>query len=199
MPNWCMNHLYISGPEEDISKFKAKANGPEQTYHNYRTEKGTWPIHDDIRLKAMYETPPEVGDSQIFSFHALHPVPEAVRRLPYGGKQCAEIAELLGVESQGGGYNWEVSNWGCKWGASESSLDSDEPSFLQYRFDTAWGPPIEFLNKVAEDWTTLSFEIAFEEPGMNFAGKAEWYDGICQIHDTWEMEDDEDDEEDSCE
>lgn len=64
-------------------------------------------------------------------------------------------------------YDWSIENWGTKWDASvyEYSL---EPEHLYISFDTAWGPPIEFYNKILE----LGFEVEgfYYEPGMAFAG-----------------------------
>ena len=61
-------------------------------------------------------------------------------------------------------YDWCVQNWGTKWDASE--LDGDEGAF---HFNTAWGPPIAFYDKM----TSLGFEVEamFFEPGQGFCGK----------------------------
>jgi len=190
MPNWCMNKLNISGPSEDIQKFKVTANGPVQSYHNYLTHAGNaeWPIHDDVRVKALAESLPEPGESSVFSFHALYPVPNEVRQLPYDCNQARKVAEQIGRVCAYGGYTWESQHWGCKWGASEPDLQCEEDSFLSYAFDTPWGPPMEFLKKVSGDWPTLSFEVEYEEPGMGFAGKSEFYNGEVTSEEEWEPE-----------
>ena len=188
MPNWCWNKLSISGPQEDIQKFKVTANGPVQSYHDYRSRNGEWPINDDIRVKALSESLPEPGETTIFSFHALYPVPDEVRQLPYDCSHAKKVAEQLGRACVQGGYGWENANWGCKWGASEPQLEHAEDSLLSYTFDTPWGPPISFLTKVCEDWPTLCFELHYEEAGMGFAGDAEFYDGEFQGENTYEME-----------
>ncbi len=197
MPNWCMNTLNVSGPKDDIAKFKNKAQGPTQTYNDIRETQSKWPIHDDVRLKALCESLPEEGPVATFSFHALYPVPEDFRRFPYDCRRAREVGEAVGEPREYGGYTWESNNWGCKWGASESELVEEEDSFLQYVFDTPWGPPSDFLNKVSEDWPSLCFELEYEEPGMGFAGRSEWYDGDFQGEDTWELtHDDEEEDED---
>lgn len=196
MPNWCSNHLNISGPEEDIIRFKAAANGPTQNYNDYTPSGKSWPIHDDVRLKAMSQIIPEAGEVVAFSFHALFPVPEDFRRFPYDCNQARKVGEAVGEARTHGGYTWEINNWGCKWGGTESSLVNEEPSFLQYTFDTAWSPPEEFINKISKDWPTLCFELEYEEPGMAFAGRAEWFDGEYVNGNTWEITDDEEEEHD---
>jgi len=197
MPNWCWNTLDVSGPSEDIQRFKVTANGPVQSYHNYRPTGGEWPIHDDVRLKALSESLPEPGEISVFSFHALFPVPDEVRQLPYDGTQAKEVAEMLGRTYASSGYNWEISNWGCKWGCSEPELLNEENSYLGYSFETPWAPPINFLTKIAADWPTLCFELHYEEAGMGFAGEAEFYDGEFQGDNCYDLPQD-DEEEDDC-
>lgn len=66
-------------------------------------------------------------------------------------------------------YNWSVENWGTKWDASVYEYSMEE-EHLYISFDTAWGPPIEFYNKLG----VLGFEVEafYREEGMGFAG---WY------------------------
>tara|TARA_B100000131_G_scaffold216690_1_gene208294 strand:+ start:1254 stop:1853 length:600 start_codon:yes stop_codon:yes gene_type:complete len=197
MPNWCNNNLNVSGPLEDIARFKATANGPTQSYNDYRTAHNSqWPIHDDVRLKALSQSLPEAGDIVPFSFHALFPVPEDFRRFPFDCNHARKIGEAVGEPRPYGGYRWEIDNWGCKWGSVESDLTCEEDTFLQYMFDTPWGPPVDFMHKVASDWPTLCFELEYEEPGMGFAGRSEWYSGELQSHDDWELTDEEEGEDD---
>lgn len=191
MPNWCNNILNVSGPKEDIAKFKAAANGPIQTYNEFRAKDNSWPIHDDVRLKSLTQTLPEAGESDVFSFHALYPVPEDFRRFPYDCQRAKKVGEVVGEPRPYGGYNWEINHWGCKWGAAEASLWSHEDSFLQYGFDTAWSPPISFLEKVASDWPTLSFTLEYSEPGMAFEGEAYFEGGEMMYDDTRPMEESE--------
>jgi hypothetical protein len=193
MPNWCSNSLNINGPEKDIHLFKTKANGPNQTYHDYHARGGDWPVHDDIRVKALFESLPEQGEASVFSFHALYPVPDEVRKLPYDSSMAQKVADSVGLTGPTkSGFDWEIQNWGCKWGASEPELQLAEDSYLEYSFQTAWAPPMGFLEKTSEYWPTLSFEVTYEEPGMGFAGKSVFENGEEVEHDEWEMEPEED-------
>ena len=195
MPNWCDNLLHISGPEKDILAFKRQANGPTQSYNDFRDSNGkSWPINDDVRLKAIANTLPDPGEVSVFSFHALFPVPDEVRRLPYDCNSARKMGEKLGQEVSFGGYSWEGNNWGCKWGASNPVLQEHEANFLCYSFDTPWGPPMGFLEKVSKDWSSLTFEIQYEEPGMGFAGRTTYQEGEVTAEEDWEIEYDEDEE-----
>ena len=194
MPNWCYNNLHVTGPEEDIKLFKAAACAPEQTYNLYREENGKWAAHDDIRVKAISQSLPEPGPVSVFSFHGLVPVPEDYRRFPYDCNRAREIGEVVGETRTQGGYSWEIENWGCKWGAAEPDLGVDEPEHLEYSFDTAWAPPLQFLETVSSKWSNLSFEIDYSEPGMGFAGTAMYKDGEEIFHEEREYEDDYEDD-----
>ena len=66
-------------------------------------------------------------------------------------------------------YDWSVSNWGCKWDASVYEYwYEEEAEHLYISFDTAWGPPTVFYDKLGE----LGFEVRafYREEGMGFAG-----------------------------
>ena len=78
--------------------------------------------------------------------------------------------EILAAGYSNTGYHWEVEQWGCKWGACESHLVDEWEGQLEYAFDTAWAPPIPFLEKLAPQWPTLKFLLDYEELSMGFKG-----------------------------
>jgi len=90
------------------------------------------------------------------NFHSLVPIPALVLQ--------------AGYEAQG--YDWELANWGCKWGACHAELVDDNGSELFYSFDTAWTPPIAFLERAAKQCPTLTFILEYEESGIGFKGLA---------------------------
>lgn len=99
-------------------------------------------------------------EEQVLCFQNLHPMPE----------------ELEGTSSPGempNWYDWRVANWGTKWNTGKS-VERVENSFS---FDTAWSPPESLFDKVAADYPELTFRLEYAEPGMNFAGFAEWAKG----------------------
>lgn len=65
-------------------------------------------------------------------------------------------------------YHWNVENWGTKWDATVTDFDrlTENEAFLT--FDTAWGPPVTFYEKM----TALGFKIdaLYSETDMCFAG-----------------------------
>lgn len=187
MPNWCQNTLAIDGKKEDVKRFRLKARGHAQTYNSVTYSKEAWGGFDDIRIKAMIKTLPEPGEVSDLSFHALFPVPEDIRRFPYDDGQANKVREMLGLPPSIGGYTWESRYWGVKWGASDVDMH-DEEGYLEYSFSTPWGPPIDFLNKIAKDFPELGFRLTYEEHGMGFAGESEWDNGMATGHSDWEIE-----------
>ncbi len=75
-----------------------------------------------------------------------------------------------------GSYDFRVSKWGTKWEASEVYFENrgDE---LYYTFETAWSPPIGWLEKASEFYPNLILNLEFEEPGVGMYGGVEVVDG----------------------
>ena len=70
-----------------------------------------------------------------------------------------------------GWYNWRVSRWGTKWEPSDVRLEESFES-LTYYFDTAWGPPLVWLQATASQFPKLEFRLFYAEGGCDFAGVA---------------------------
>ena len=90
-----------------------------------------------------------------------------------------------------GWYGWRIENWGTKWdahfdgpfgamvapGGDVSATVDSEGLYLVagtaiYNFDTAWGPPVAWLQKMAPMVPWLKFTLRYAEMGMDFAGEA---------------------------
>ena len=175
MPNWCTNTLNVEGNEKSIAAFRAAARGQHAGYNSYRPSKyggeESWPVHDDVRVKAAVKEPaPLYGKEYDICMNALFPVPEDFRRFPFDCNQARKLGEIVGEERPYGGYTWQTDNWGSKWDI-EGELLEEESTFLQYRFESPWSPPANFIEKVAEDFPDLTFTLEYYEPGMGFAGR----------------------------
>ncbi len=73
-------------------------------------------------------------------------------------------------------YNWRVSNWGTKWDIGKVEIEINEGN-ASFNCETAWAPPNEALQKISEKYPTLTFEMFYEEPGMDFCGKVVYQNG----------------------
>lgn len=68
-------------------------------------------------------------------------------------------------------WDWRIQNWGTKWDVREVEL-TEEDDELFYSFETAWSPPLGWLEHTVKLFPKLEFELKYEEDGMGFAGKA---------------------------
>lgn len=69
-------------------------------------------------------------------------------------------------------YWWNIRNWGTKWNNNQDKiLDRDSKTQASGGFDTAWAPPEAWVRSVADKYHGLRFELEYEEPGMDFAGR----------------------------
>ena len=111
-------------------------------------------------------TTTEEQKRSVLNFHSLVPIPPRVLAAGYSDAGC----------------EWELRNWGCKWGSSSPELVDEMDGHLEYAFDTAWAPPIPFLSKLGPQWPNLIFVLNYEEMGMGFTGIAKVKSGAVEDH-----------------
>jgi len=73
-----------------------------------------------------------------------------------------------------GGYEWRCKNWGTKWGIYDCELVIEslvqKNGKLQYRFNTAWSPPLPLIKAMSDMFPGLIFKLCYFEAGMGFKG-----------------------------
>jgi len=148
IPNWCSNKLVVSGEGKEIKRFKklATANIPKDE-KDFKT---------DLSLASLFPEP---------NYIKVKVKPAFPKLSSYKTKKDGY------VNSESAWWDWRVQNWGTKWDI-EATLDCDEEGYLEYYFDSAWSPPVEWLQKVAKDFPELSFRLHYDEPGVGFSGIA---------------------------
>ena len=103
-----------------------------------------------------WRVPEPDEEPSILNFHNLIPIPP----------------EVLAAGFDPDGHNWERENWGCKWGACHAEIEDESDGHLSYSFDTAWMPPVRFIEKVSAAWPTLLFSLTYHGEGASFEGDA---------------------------
>ncbi len=126
----------------------------------------------DERCVPLAERDPYNGaiNPSVLSFHRLYPLPRTVVE--------------RGYDAPGGGYDWQIQHWGVKWGASNARVEDamkETPDSLAYVFETAWKPPLPWLQKVSMDYPTLIFSLNFTEPISHLPEEI-----VCQAGDVLE-------------
>lgn len=75
------------------------------------------------------------------------------------------------LKSNGGWYTANTDWYGCKWDIDvyEGMFDITDDT-ISFNCDTAWSPPVNFLENLCKMYDT-SAAIIYFEPGCDFAGK----------------------------
>lgn len=108
---------------------------------------------DKIALEDFAKKTKNEKENSLLSFNSLVPIPK---------------------EQEENWYHWNVINWGTKWDLipEETQKYKTNKRTYKYYFDTAWAPPIKWLEKVGELYPTIKFKLKYDEPGAGFKGIA---------------------------
>ena len=116
-------------------------------------------VEGDGKITTIFKE--KVGDEGVpLSLNSLYAVPDKLKGL---------VAEV-GEPSE---YEWCVNHWGTKWDVAGSVLKVAAGGLLEYEFWSAWSPPVSWLQKVSQDYPTLTFTLSFVEPQMGLSGIAQ--------------------------
>jgi hypothetical protein len=148
MPNWCNNSIQVAGSKEFIDALAAAA-----------TAGGFCNFIKPVPAALLETTAGSHGD----------PVQQA----------ALELQEAANIDAHGykNWYDFCVAEWGTKWdvGNEDSYIEVTKDSvaedkwYLNFSFDSAWAPPIEIYEAIAEAGHEI--EAYYYEPGMAFCGK----------------------------
>lgn len=217
MPNWCSNTLTVRGDKATVRALIERAASGDQDYFGPFNKKMKGEAHVDWEAFTPILMETLMQDDDLFNgkytegsnnkspfcFHAFVPVPREVMLAPYDPNRFKEMQDkypewFSRFPNMIAGYDWENRNWGCKWGASDAHLisegGSDEDYSVDYEFQTAWSPPMDFMHSLAMMYPTLKFSFSFREEGMGFEGDAEWENGGCIFIDERDCEPDDEEE-----
>lgn len=148
MPNWCSNSVQVAGSKEFIQGLAAAATAGEF-------------------CKFIKPVPVALIDTTAGSFSDT-------------AEQAAQDLREKSNLNEYGYRNWYdfcVAEWGTKWdvGGEDTYVEVTKDSaaedkwYLNFSFDSAWAPPIEIYEAIAEAGHEI--EAYYYEPGMAFCGK----------------------------
>ena len=116
------------------------------------------------------------GKEGAFDFNTLAPEPPELLKSRLKIVSAEELRKLFGHDNW---YDWRIENWGTKWNSYECELDNSQVDLgvLDYRFDTAWGPPEPIYRAlqtyIADHSLKIDVSWFYNEPGMELAGYLE--------------------------
>ena len=173
MPNWCENQMWVQGKKEKVDKF-------DEDFHS---KPGIWPISQTAKMTSGSSLEQLVKDKleerrnaeEKRCFYALYPQPVGVIMNGYSP---------IGDRTRGpncSGYSWNNAYWGTKWDVygrvdTATSIDLPDKHYL-YEFQTAWSPPLPWLDQLVLDYPEINFKLWYEERGAAFAGTVTYEGG----------------------
>ena len=192
MPNHCQNVLKVFGEQAALGRFKTlAATGTEREALSFEA---FFPLPEDVltgdtggatfarkpgehwhpfatlSLQLGLESTLEDWGEKAADFRAqLGALGYEVKFLRFGTTAEGEIIDL-DAEPRPTWYDWRIDTFGTKWEPYDSSLD-EAGGYLFYHFQSAWSPPIAFVQKLIVRYPELRFNLRFEESGVGFIGE----------------------------
>jgi len=164
MPNWCYNKLIVSTKDPDNKDFSV-----EDVKYAVNPSGRKKPENEAERIMEALDT--DFKNSPVLSFETILPTPE----------------EDL---SDDGWYDWRIENWGTKWDVDEPVLFEGDAAqntmgeialpdeCLVYLFNTAWSPPIEWVQELSRKFRDAVFHLVYVDEMDNFSGVNIIYSGM---------------------
>lgn len=114
---------------------------------------------------------------ECLDFKATVPIPPELEntQAPSNLPKAAQL-DLIMKYGHADWYDWQLANWGCKWGPYTDSTDVYQQEYkngkgkLIYTYDTPWAPPTQWIINTSKLFPELKFENYCDEPGMCFKG-----------------------------
>ena len=75
----------------------------------------------------------------------------------------------------------QTEKWGCKWDASSPEYTKVSTDKSEYKFTTAWSPPMRWLEKVSVIYPSIQFTIKYECEGTEFIGLSTVINGVRTV------------------
>ena len=179
MPNWVYNTLTIQGPKEQVDFIKGKLNEPFTKKHD------SWNMQ--TRQMEIVET---LYPNPVFAFHNIYNhIQDGISEEEYLKQKDHKQPLAEALEFKGNHwYDWNVRNWGTKWDVAVSHDDeypdtellehtsSGEDQWVVYKFNTAWSPPSEAMEKLSALVPNCVITLTFEEE-TGWGGEFEFVNG----------------------
>ncbi len=101
-------------------------------------------------------------------FDTFYPMPKELEDTTSPNSKNDEIlVEKFGANNW---YDWRLNNWGVKWDTNEVFISHRNETDIVLSFDTPWGPPIVFYEKLIRDYSDIHIKASYYEGGMDFCG-----------------------------
>ncbi len=189
MPNWCYTDFNVSGPCEDITRFREAVRGSDDSGETPFDFDRLIPMPSELHgaiadfgraYKVYYGDAerileyPWVKNLKIETVEQLRTHFDADPEHRTVADQCKANIEKYGAPTW---YEWRCEHWGTKWNACDAAITDNADGSLHVQFDTAWSFPFPILENLVAAFPQLLFEGSAYEPNFDFFIKFEGRSG----------------------
>ena len=108
-------------------------------------------------------------DVDIFVMDGCIPMPEELNIMEGISDEIkAERMQKYGYCSW---YDWRYDYWGTRTDAHDSEIVEESDNTIEIVFETAWCPPVHYIENIAKMYPLLNFDLYYMETGEWLAGK----------------------------
>lgn len=166
MPNWCSNNLDIRGDKTQLKDFISRVTKKDDDGNTYY----------DI-LGSLLPTPRELQETMSGGYGRNEDGTKKPEQIELEAKEQSNIAKF----GHKNWYDWNVANWGTKWGDSDTDLTEYDDS-IEFTFESAWSPPESGIKAISKLFPEMTFILSYREEGMDFYGATAFRDGEYAEH-----------------
>ena len=181
MPNWVRNQVTITGSRASVDMLQEKVGAstqiPGRELVKTTNAEGKEIFSQNEDGSYIYKDVHHTDEDPGFSFwNIIRPEGEALET----------YAENW--------YDWNNSNWGCKWDAKDVETIDFSAGHWHVAFDTPWGSPMEVFQALSEQHPDVTIHVEWtEEQGFGAEevyedgrgiGLREW--GVPESHEDYE-------------
>ena len=196
MPNWCSNHIVVTGCAEEIARFARtciRQDDKGQPWFDFNSLIPMPAILEGTEASSLVDEALLVLGRDDLAWMPLsleerlkrRNVPDIEsRREKIGLETLRKARQSIEAFEQTGAPNWYVwanANWGTKCNPWDFKIIREEPGVYVCRFETAWSPPEPVYVKLAEMFPQLCFAISGVDDQLNFDFEATAHDGAFSI------------------
>lgn len=173
MPNWVFNNLSVSGNPAQVNDLVNMLNRPFVSQVE---------SHGDLEFNVKeikYSNP-------VFAFHNIYNHRQAgisdedymkqpaMSKLDTSDPNWWSDTQAISKIDKSW-YHWNVNNWGTKWEVAVAdgneypdteqydTVEHDGIATAEYRFNTAWSPPVPVIVLLSKQYPELEVELEYEE------------------------------------
>jgi len=160
MPNWCQNEVTVQAADRG----KAEAFVDFVRYgENYFSFDRVIPMPKELKGTR--------SPTRILPQEEYDEWTEVTSSLEGGKPITQEMSDRFKKEyGCDNWYDWANDNWGTKWDADCEEVHIGDFGEVEYKFDTAWGPPEPIYKALLELFPKLKINWFWREDSMRQAG-----------------------------